>query len=177
MATVLIPIPDMDSTHRGRSQLASSHRPRARRRVRHRKRPAGCRRRHHGFRARPRCLVEGAGFGRSGRCRRFLRATRDARAAYAQMLESAEHPPHRLDRRRTRRRRRATASRRPPRARGMRSYIDSEVLQRLVVDAFRREMLVAAICHGMLLAARSVDPSTGRSVLDVAELTYDRPGR
>ena len=59
----------------------------------------------------------------------------------------------------------------------MRSYIDSEVLQRLVVDAFRREMLVAAICHGMLLAARSVDPSTGRSVLDVAELTYDRPGR
>ena len=28
MATVLIPIPDMDSTHRGRSQLASSHRPR-----------------------------------------------------------------------------------------------------------------------------------------------------
>jgi putative intracellular protease/amidase len=51
------------------------------------------------------------------------------------------------------------------RARGMRSYIDSDVLQRLVVDAFARGLLVAAICHGVLLAARSVDPATGRSVL------------
>jgi putative intracellular protease/amidase len=51
------------------------------------------------------------------------------------------------------------------RACGMRSYIDSDILQRLVVDAFTRGMIVAAICHGVLLAARSVDPSTGRSVL------------
>jgi putative intracellular protease/amidase len=47
----------------------------------------------------------------------------------------------------------------------MRSYIDSDLLQRLVVDAFARGLLVAAICHGVLLAARSVDPGTGRSVL------------
>jgi putative intracellular protease/amidase len=51
------------------------------------------------------------------------------------------------------------------RARGMRSYIDSETLQRLVVDAFTRGVMVAAICHGVLLAARSIDPATGRSVL------------
>ncbi|UXA04865.1 type 1 glutamine amidotransferase domain-containing protein [Mycobacterium sp. SMC-2] len=51
------------------------------------------------------------------------------------------------------------------RARGMRSYIDSDILHRLVVDAFKREVIVAAICHGVLLAARSVDPATGRSVL------------
>jgi putative intracellular protease/amidase len=51
------------------------------------------------------------------------------------------------------------------RARGMRSYIDSDLLQRLVVDAFARGLVVAAICHGVLLAARSVDPATGRSVL------------
>ncbi|MEE6139145.1 type 1 glutamine amidotransferase domain-containing protein [Mycobacterium sp. 050128] len=51
------------------------------------------------------------------------------------------------------------------RARGMRSYIDSGILQRLVVEAFARDMIVAAICHGVLLAARSVDPNTGRSVL------------
>ena len=51
------------------------------------------------------------------------------------------------------------------RARGMRSYIDSDILHRLVVDAFARGMIVAAICHGVLLAARSIDPSTGRSVL------------
>ena len=41
------------------------------------------------------------------------------------------------------------------RARGMRSYIDSGILQALVVDAFARGMVVAAICHGVLLAARS----------------------
>jgi putative intracellular protease/amidase len=51
------------------------------------------------------------------------------------------------------------------RARGMRSYIDSDILQRLVVEAFARDLVVAAICHGVLLAARSADPATGRSVL------------
>ncbi|BBY37397.1 hypothetical protein MMAN_15310 [Mycobacterium mantenii] len=51
------------------------------------------------------------------------------------------------------------------RARGMRSYIDSDILHRLVVEAFARGRVVAAICHGVLLAARSVDPGTGRSVL------------
>ncbi len=51
------------------------------------------------------------------------------------------------------------------RARGMRGYIDSELLHRLVVDAFARGLIVGAICHGVLLAARSVDPRTGRSVL------------
>lgn len=51
------------------------------------------------------------------------------------------------------------------RARGMRSYIDSDILHRLVVDAFARNVIVAAICHGVLLAARSVDPATGHSVL------------
>jgi putative intracellular protease/amidase len=47
----------------------------------------------------------------------------------------------------------------------MRSYIDSDILHRLVVDAFARGLVVAAICHGVLLAARSVAPETGRSVL------------
>jgi putative intracellular protease/amidase len=51
------------------------------------------------------------------------------------------------------------------RARGMRGYIDSDILHRLVVDAFGRGLVVAAICHGVLLAARSTDPTTGRSVL------------
>jgi putative intracellular protease/amidase len=51
------------------------------------------------------------------------------------------------------------------RARGMRSYVDSDTLQRLVVDAFAHGLVVGAICHGVLLAARSVDPATGRSVL------------
>jgi putative intracellular protease/amidase len=51
------------------------------------------------------------------------------------------------------------------RARGMRPFLESSTLQGMVVDAFRRRTPVAAICHGALLAARSVDPETGRSVL------------
>ncbi len=51
------------------------------------------------------------------------------------------------------------------RARGMREYLESPVLQGLVVEAFRRDLPVAAVCHGVLLAARSVDPETGKSVL------------
>ncbi len=51
------------------------------------------------------------------------------------------------------------------RARGMRAYLESDVLQGVVVKAFADDTPVAAICHGVLLAARSVDPATGRSVL------------
>lgn len=51
------------------------------------------------------------------------------------------------------------------RARGMRPYLESALLQNMVVDAFRRRMPVAAVCHGVLLAARSIDPRHGRSVL------------
>ncbi len=51
------------------------------------------------------------------------------------------------------------------RARGMRRYLESDVLQRLIIEAFDRDMAVGAVCHGVLLVARSLDPSTGRSVL------------
>lgn len=51
------------------------------------------------------------------------------------------------------------------RARGMRQYLESETLQRCVADFFEAQKPVAAICHGVLLAARSISPRTGRSVL------------
>jgi putative intracellular protease/amidase len=51
------------------------------------------------------------------------------------------------------------------RARGMRDYLESEMLQRCVVDFFDAQKPVAAICHGVLLAARSISPKTDRSVL------------
>src|SRR5580692_11556043 len=50
------------------------------------------------------------------------------------------------------------------RARGMREYLESETLQRLVADFFAAGLPVAAICHGVLLAARSRG-ADGRSVL------------
>jgi putative intracellular protease/amidase len=95
----------------------------------------------------------------------MLRANKDGRDAYAAMVQSTEfqHPVSwsqatldDID---------ALLLPGGHRARGMRSYIDSDILQRLVVDAFAGEVTVAAICHGVLLAARSVDPATGRSVL------------
>lgn len=49
------------------------------------------------------------------------------------------------------------------RARGMRSYLESEVLQGLVAEAFEKALPVGAICHGVVLAARS--QRGGRSVL------------
>jgi len=51
------------------------------------------------------------------------------------------------------------------RARGMRRYLESDVLRELVVAAFTDGRPVGAICHGVLLAARSTNPATGRSVL------------
>ena len=51
------------------------------------------------------------------------------------------------------------------RARGMRPYLESPEVQQMAVDSFRLGKPVAAICHGVLVAARAIDPSTGRSVL------------
>ena len=50
------------------------------------------------------------------------------------------------------------------RARGMRDYLESAVLQRLVVAFFDADKPVGAVCHGVLLAARS-RRADGRSVL------------
>jgi len=50
------------------------------------------------------------------------------------------------------------------RARGMREYLESEILQKLVAAFFTAGAPVAAICHGVLLAARS-RAADGKSVL------------
>jgi len=47
----------------------------------------------------------------------------------------------------------------------MRDYLESDTLQRHVVSFFEAQKPVAAICHGVLLAARSISKRTGRSVL------------
>jgi protease I len=48
---------------------------------------------------------------------------------------------------------------------GVREYLESNVLQQLVVDFFVAQKPVAAICHGVVLAARSINPDTGKSVI------------
>ncbi len=44
-------------------------------------------------------------------------------------------------------------------------YLGSEVLQHLVLDFFASQKPVGAICHGVVLAARSVNSKTGKSVI------------
>ena len=51
------------------------------------------------------------------------------------------------------------------RARGMRPYLESPEVQQMAIDAFRADKPVGAICHGVLVAARAVDPITTHSVL------------
>ncbi len=48
---------------------------------------------------------------------------------------------------------------------GMRQYLGDAGLQQKVVAFWKLERPVGAICHGVLVLARSVDPASGRSVL------------
>ena len=50
-------------------------------------------------------------------------------------------------------------------AKGMREYLEDGVLQSFVADFFDSGKPVAAVCHGVVLAARSISKKTGKSVL------------
>jgi putative intracellular protease/amidase len=95
----------------------------------------------------------------------LMRANRNARRDYARMIADDSHraplrwdaiDPSQFD---------ALLLPGGHRARGMREFLESEIPQRLVVDFFEKEKPVAAICHGVLLAARSISERTRRSVL------------
>jgi putative intracellular protease/amidase len=94
-----------------------------------------------------------------------LRANRDARTAYDELERDAAYAqPLRYDDLRAG----AFDAVLLPgghRARGMRAYLEDATLQRLVGDFFDAGKPVAAICHGVVLAARSTSAKTGRSVL------------
>ena len=48
---------------------------------------------------------------------------------------------------------------------GMRQYLDSKDLQEKVLQFWREGKLIGAICHGVLVPARTIDPQSGRSIL------------
>lgn len=48
---------------------------------------------------------------------------------------------------------------------GVKEYLESAVLQHLVVDFFIAKKPVGAICHGVVLAARSINADTEKSVI------------
>jgi putative intracellular protease/amidase len=101
----------------------------------------------------------------------LMRANRDARKAYAEMIvDPCYVAPMRWDA--------IDASAFDAlllpgghRARGMREFLESKILQNLVIHFFDEEKPVAAICHGVLLAARSISKRTGRSVLSGYQTT------
>jgi len=111
---------------------------------------------------------------------RALRADAAARRAYAALLDDAAFgsPLH------------WGAARRSSydalvlpgghRARGMRDYLESIEVQQMAIDSFRAGKPVGAICHGVLVAARAVEPASGRSVLygrRTTALTWQLEGR
>ncbi|MCC6725404.1 MAG: DJ-1/PfpI family protein [Saprospiraceae bacterium] len=53
----------------------------------------------------------------------------------------------------------------------VKEYLESELLQKLVAAFFAAQKPVAAICHGVVLAARSKYPATGKSVLHSYQTT------
>ncbi len=48
---------------------------------------------------------------------------------------------------------------------GVRSFLESEKLKEVILYFFNANRPVAAICHGPLLVARTIDPKTNKSVL------------
>ncbi|WP_397453569.1 DJ-1/PfpI family protein [Pseudomonas sp. NA-150] len=56
-------------------------------------------------------------------------------------------------------------------ARGMRTLLESEQAQHIALHFFQANKPVAAVCHGPLLLARTLDPQNGRSVLHGRKVT------
>ena len=54
---------------------------------------------------------------------------------------------------------------------GMRPYLESPVLQRLVAEHVTGQRPLAAICHGVVVAARATAAATGRSILEGRRVT------
>ncbi len=106
-------------------------------------------------------ILSGRGFGPF---RRWLRARPHAREVYGEMQASAAFQ-----------RPRSYAALDPDafdgllltggHAKDMRPYLESRPLQAIVVAHMREQKPVGAICHGVLIPARAIDPQTGKSVL------------
>lgn len=54
---------------------------------------------------------------------------------------------------------------------GMKQYLESPPLRDKVLEFFREDKPVGAICHGVLVLARTIDPHTGESVLAPRRVT------
>jgi putative intracellular protease/amidase len=56
-------------------------------------------------------------------------------------------------------------------AAGVKPYLESPSVQKIALEAHRRGAVIGAICHGVLVLARTTDTQTGRSLLDGKTVT------
>ncbi|HFA51701.1 MAG TPA: thiamine biosynthesis protein ThiJ [Bacteroidetes bacterium] len=56
-------------------------------------------------------------------------------------------------------------------AKGVKQYLESEVLQEKVAQFFEHNKIVGSICHGALVLARAKDKKTGKSVVHNKKMT------
>ena len=54
---------------------------------------------------------------------------------------------------------------------GMRQFLESEVLQSKMFEFWKDGKVIGAICHGVLVLARTKDPTTGKSILHGSKVT------
>ena len=94
----------------------------------------------------------------------LLRADRNARAAYGELVDNAAFCAP-LSHAQARSEDFAGLLLPGGHAQGMREYLESTALQRVVAEFFDAGKAVAAICHGVVLAARSISVKTGTPVL------------
>jgi len=94
----------------------------------------------------------------------LLRADRNARSAYSELVDNAVFRAP-LSHAQVRAAEFAGLLLPGGHAQGMREYLESAVLQHVVAAFFDAGKPVAAICHGVVLAARSISAKTGKPVL------------
>ncbi len=56
-------------------------------------------------------------------------------------------------------------------AKGMRQYLENNILQNKVVEFFKEKKIIGAICHGPVVLARTMNPDTGKSIIFGKKLT------
>jgi putative intracellular protease/amidase len=56
-------------------------------------------------------------------------------------------------------------------AKGMKQYLESTILHQKVVTFFKHQKIVGSICHGGIVLARSIDPTTGKSIVYARKMT------
>jgi protease I len=106
-------------------------------------------------------MLNGTGLGI---LKRLLKAREDAVAAYHEMEQSPEFMQP-ISYRAIKEKNFAALLLPGGHDKGIKEYLESGILQQTVVDFFTAQKPVAAICHGVVLAARSIDPATQKSVI------------